>query len=215
MERDAALLEAAAAGAPPSLRVYRWARPTLSLGHRQRLEDAACAATLETLDVPWVRRPTGGRALLHLPGDLTYAFAAGRGTASGVQAAYARVMGAIREALEAFVPLDLPARAGADRSPARLPCLAVSTGHELSVGGRKLVAGAQRWRRGAFLQHGAIPWRVNRALTNAVAGLPEDSPIRATGLAEIRGCGAPDRATVARALAAAFAREFGGSSVVV
>lgn len=213
MARDTALLEAAGEGAAPALRLYRWERPTLSLGHRQRLEDAARAEVLADLGIPWVRRPTGGRALLHRPSDLTYAFAAGPGAASGVLAAYHRVMGAIREALGAFVALDAPGAGGADREPDRLPCLAVATGHEISTGGGKLVAGAQRWRRGAFLQHGSIPWRVDRSLTNRVVGLPADAPLAAVGLAEI--VPAPDPGAVADALADAFAHEFGGGRRVV
>lgn len=212
MARDCALLDAAAKGAAPALRLYRWERVTLSLGHRQRLEEAARADVLAALGIPWVRRPTGGRALLHRPSDLTYAFAAGPGAASGVLAAYQRVMGAIRAALASFVALDAPRAADADRAPGQLPCLAVATGHEIAAGGRKLVAGAQRWRRGAFLQHGSIPWRVDRGLTSRVAGLPEDTPLPAVGLAEIGP--APDPDAVADALADAFAREFVRGPVV-
>ena len=212
MRLDTALLEEAAAGEGPALRLYRWERPTLSLGHRQRIAEAAQAEVLAALGIPWVRRPTGGRALLHQPSDLTYAFAAGPGTASGVLAAYDRVMSAIRVALAAFVGLDPPRPRHADRASGGLPCLAVATGHEIFAGGRKLVAGAQRWRRGAFLQHGAIPWRVNRSLTNRIAGLPEDAPLPAAGLAEIARP-APAAAEVANALAEAFAREFRAAPV--
>ena len=181
------LLEQAAAGAPPALRLYRWSRPTLTLGHAQTAGDATDPEALATLEVPWVRRPTGGRALLHLPDELTYAFAAPRGRASGVRAAYLRVMGSIWRALSRFVRLD-PPPAGAlprDTASPRLPCHAVATGHEITARGLKLVAGAQRWRRGAFLQHGSIPWTVDRALTNALAGLPADSPVDAVGLSEL------------------------------
>lgn len=209
MERDRALLSEAARGAPPTLRLYRFCRRTLSLGHRQRLEEAA-AADFPRLGIPWVRRPTGGRALLHDPEDLTYAFAAGRGTATGVLSAYRLVMEAIGAALSAFVRLESARTLGADRAAPRLPCLAIATGHELSVGGQKLVAGAQRWRRGAFLQHGSIPWRIDRPLTNRLAGLPADSPIQAAGLAELGLPAPPDRAAVAAALVASFHREFGG-----
>lgn len=218
MRRDEALLAAAATGAPPSLRLYRWARPTLSLGHAQRLEAAADPAALSRLGIPWVRRPTGGRALLHQPDELTYAFAAAQGAASGVRTAYRRVMSAIREALAGFLRLDpVPERRLRDRAASRLPCLAVPTGHEITVGGRKLVAGAQRWRRGAFLQHGSIPWTVDRRLTNEVAGLPPESPIVAVGLVELAAAGreeTPPLVAVAGALSQSFADEFGGGSVL-
>lgn len=194
MRRDRTLLEEAAAGAPPALRLYRWSCPTLTLGHRQAAADATDPEALATLGVPWVRRPTGGRALLHLPDELTYAFAAPRGWATGVRAAYFRVMGSIWRALSRFVALDPPPAGTLPRDTAspRLPCHAVATGHEITARGLKLVAGAQRWRRGAFLQHGSIPWTVDRALTNALAGLPADSTLDAVGLSELPALGPKD-----------------------
>lgn len=225
MRRDAAMLADAAAGAPPTLRLYRWTEPTLTVGHSRRPEPVCDPQALADRGIPRARRPSGGRALLHLPDELTYAFAAHRnhlpraGPAAGspagdrpprVRAAYALVMAALREGLAGFVRLD-------PRSPVepagggdlRRPCQAVATGHELGAGGRKLVTGAQRWRRGAFLQHGSIPWRIDRALTNALAGLPEDEPLPAVGLADlVRPAPAPE--AVAEALIAAFRRVFGG-----
>ncbi len=216
MRRDQALLEEAAAGAPPALRLYRWARPTLTLGHGQSAGDTTDPEALASFGVPWVRRPTGGRALLHLPDELTYAFAAPRGRATGVRAAYLRVMGSIWSALSRFVHLD-PPPAGAlprDTASPRLPCQAVATGHEITARGRKLVAGAQRWRRGAFLQHGPIPWTVDRSLTNALAGLPADSPVDAVGLAELPPVGPgdapPSVEEVALALDVSFRRDWIG-----
>lgn len=222
MQRDHRLLAEAAAGAPPSLRLYRWSRPWLTLGWRQTPEEATDPATLTALGIPWVRRPTGGRALLHLPDDLTYAFAAPRGLVSGVRAAYFRVMGSIWRALAGFVqldplrapPVDLPSRGPLPRDAAlpRLPCHAVATGHEITARGHKLVAGAQRWRRGAFLQHGSIPWTVDSSLTNSLAGLPANSPVGALGLSDLPPVGAgrtpPSLGEVASALTASFHRDF-------
>lgn len=216
MRRDLQMLEQATGGAPPTLRLYRWSEATLSLGHAQQPERAADQAALARLRIPWVRRPTGGRALLHLPDELTYAFTAPRGLATGVRGAYFLVMKAIREALAAFVRLD-PIPEGSlprDTAAPRLPCYAVATGHEITAGGRKLVAGAQRWRRGALLQHGSIPWTVDRTLTNIVVGLPPESPIGAVGLGELPPLGegptAPSCEAVAVALDDSFRREFGG-----
>ena len=214
MRRDQALLEEAAAGAPPALRLYRWSRPTLTLGHGQATGDATDPVALAAFGVPWVRRPTGGRALLHLPDELTYAFAAPRGRVRGVRAAYFRVMGSIWGALSRFVRLDPPPTGTLppDTASPRLPCHAVATGHEITARGRKLVAGAQRWRRGAFLQHGSIPWTVDRALTNALAGLPADSPVDAVGLSELRARGPrdapPSIQEVADALDVSFRRDW-------
>lgn len=225
MQRDAAMLREAAAGAPPALRLYRWSEPTLTIGHSRRPELVCDPQALADRGIPWVRRPSGGRALLHLPDELTYAFAADRGhlprpgPAAGslggsrpprVRAAYALVMAALREGLAGFVRLDPPAPGERrDEGCLRRPCQAVATGHELGAGGRKLVTGAQRWRRGAFLQHGSIPWTLDPALTNSLAGLPEDEPLPAVGLADlVRPAPAPE--AVAEALLAAFRRVFEG-----
>ncbi len=206
MARDRELLRGAVAGAPPALRLYRWERPALTLGHRQRLEDALAPGAPR---IPWVRRPTGGRALLHLPDELTYAVAAPAGACAGVRAAYVRVMRVIWTALSRFLDLDPPPSAASrrDRESARLPCLAVSTGHEITAGGRKLVSGAQRWSQGAFLQHGSIPWTLRRDLVNELAGLPPDSPVPAVGVAELTAS-PPARDAVAAALTDAFHAEF-------
>ena len=227
MRRDAAMLADAAAGAPPALRLYRWREPTLTIGHSQRPERVCDPQALADRGIPWARRPSGGRALLHLPDELTYAFAAhrehlpharpaagspGAGRPPRVRAAYALVMTVLREGLAGFVRLDPPAPAErAEDGDPRRPCQAVPTGHELAASGRKLVTGAQRWRRGAFLQHGSIPWTLDPALTNALAGLPEDEPLPAVGLADlVRPAPAPE--AVAEALLRAFRQVFGGSS---
>ena len=88
MGADVALLDELAAGGPPALRLYRWSAPAVSLGRFQRddvVDPAACAR----LGVEVVRRPSGGRALLH-GGDLTYAVTMPRppGPAGGVDAVY-------------------------------------------------------------------------------------------------------------------------------
>lgn len=224
MERDRALLEAAAAGAPPTLRLYRWSQPTLTLGHRQTVERDCDPGALRVRGVSWARRPSGGRALLHLPDELTYAFAARRdrlppaapgpeARASRVRTAYSFVMAAVAAGLSRFAGLDdLPGGAPpGERRPAaadlRRPCQAVATGHEITAGGRKLVTGAQRWRRGAFLQHGSIPWSLDAELTNALSGLPPDTPLAAVGLAEI-ALPTPTVEEVAEALAEAFRDRF-------
>ena len=75
MARDEALLSTQAVGAAqPTLRLYRWRSAYLSLGRFQRadaIDQAACARA----DVAIVRRPSGGRALLH-DAELTYAIIA-------------------------------------------------------------------------------------------------------------------------------------------
>ena len=69
MAIDEALLQNAQPDWPVVLRIYRWERPTLSLGHFQRIEDRIQHPLLSEL--PWVRRKTGGGAIVH-DQELTY-----------------------------------------------------------------------------------------------------------------------------------------------
>src|SRR5512147_1079518 len=66
----------AEAGGPPTLRFYQWSQPTLSLGAGQQLPASLSPERLSSLGLAVVRRPTGGRAVLH-GGDLTYCLVAG------------------------------------------------------------------------------------------------------------------------------------------
>jgi lipoate-protein ligase A len=65
MDFDAWLLQAVAESGQAVLRTYRWARPTLSLGYFQEIDAVADTAFMAAQGVDWVRRPTGGGAILH------------------------------------------------------------------------------------------------------------------------------------------------------
>jgi lipoate-protein ligase A len=154
MAADVAMLDAVADGAPPVLRLYRWNPPALSLGHFQPaadVDDEACARA----GVATVRRPTGGRALLH-GGDLTYAVAMPRpaGAAGRVDAVYCLLAAALIAGL---------GRLGVDAAVARHDerasgpvCFTSMQGADLRVGERKLCGSAQVRRGGAVLQHGSV-----------------------------------------------------------
>ena len=143
MARDLALLE----GSGSVLRLYSWDRPTVSLGYSQRWTPS---------ELPWVRRPTGGRALLHTRDEITYAIALDVGDVR-VDEAFCYLTGTLREALNALgVPVTcsgLKRSGGGSES-----CLALVQRGELLLGERKLVGSAQARRGGRLLQHGAIPF---------------------------------------------------------
>jgi len=72
MARDRALLEAFQKGLiPPTLRLYRWASPAITYGLNQRVPETL-SAEAQRLGLPLLRRPTGGKAVLH-GHDLTLA----------------------------------------------------------------------------------------------------------------------------------------------
>lgn len=149
------------------LRLYRWARPTLSLGVHQRVSDELMARCAER-GVDVVRRPTGGTAVLH-GDDLTYSVVAPTG-GRGVLEAYAWVAEGL---IAGFALLGIRAEAGGSRSgahgaaplDARSACFATTAGADLKVEGSKVCGSAQVRRSGWFLQHGSIPIGDGRRLT--------------------------------------------------
>lgn len=153
MAADLACLDEVATGAAPVLRLYTWAGPALSLGRFQPDADVdwdACRAR----GVEVVRRPTGGRALLH-GADLTYAVALPRppGAAGHVDALYRTLAGAL---IAGLAHLEVTATIGSDRGAAGPACFAAAQGADLRVGDRKVCGSAQVQRGPAVLQHGSV-----------------------------------------------------------
>jgi lipoyl(octanoyl) transferase len=184
MAIDEAILAAVEAGqSPPTLRVYGWSPPCISLGHSQ---DPAHELDLEAVaargyDI--VKRATGGRAVLHID-ELTYSIIA-RADAEpwcATQAlSYREISQAVARALSASgfgVTLD---RGYPVEKPQALramtPCFSSTARSEVVFGDRKVVGSAQRRTRGAFLQHGSI--LVSRRHRDIVACLKLDAEQRA------------------------------------
>ena len=153
MAADLALLDAVEAGAGPVLRVYRWTPPAVSLGRFQPETDLDLEAC-RSHGVEVVRRPTGGKALLH-GGDLTYAVAMPRpsGAAGHVDALYRTLASGLIAGLSR---LGVDAEIGGDRGPAGPVCFAAAQGADLRVGERKVCGSAQVQRGRTVLQHGSI-----------------------------------------------------------
>jgi len=160
MAVDQAIAEACVAGESlPTLRFYQWKPPAVSLGRHQPIDEidhkAAAAHGYEI-----VRRPTGGRAILHTD-EFTYAVAAPLSEprlAGGIMDSYLNISNALLAGLHALgVAADKApgtTRAGADVSAA---CFEVPSAYEITLGGRKLMGSAQSRRAGYALQHGSLP----------------------------------------------------------
>src|SRR6266576_7340028 len=75
--------------APPTLRVFRWSQPSISLGRFQSVEREILIDICEQQGIAVVRRPTGGRAVYHRD-EFTYSIVIGKnhGVPAGVVAAY-------------------------------------------------------------------------------------------------------------------------------
>lgn len=138
------------------LRLYRWERPTLSLGRNEPTVGRYDPAVLRRAGVDVVRRPTGGRAVLHWR-ELTYALAVPVTTLGGARAVYRWTNTCLAEGLVSLgIPAEIaPGPPGLTPLDAG-PCFQVAAGGEVTAGGRKLVGSAQVKMRNILLQHGSI-----------------------------------------------------------
>jgi lipoyl(octanoyl) transferase len=160
MAVDEAILEAVASGdSPPTLRFYSWRPACLSLGLGQSWQ-AVNQEACQRLGWDFVRRATGGRAILHVD-ELTYSVCAPQDEP--------RVVGSI---IESYRRLSLALLAGLRRmglTPAQAEpsyakageegaaCFDAPSNYEVTVDGRKLIGSAQVRKKGVVLQHGTLP----------------------------------------------------------
>lgn len=161
MAVDQAILESVIEGrSRPTLRFYGWSPPCLSLGRSQPESDvdlAACQA--DGVDV--VRRPTGGKAILHTD-ELTYSVAllqTDPRVAGGVVEGYRRLSQGLLAGLRGLrVPAvqALEPHVPAKDEPSAV-CFETPSSYEIVFEGRKLVGSAQWRARGGVLQHGTLP----------------------------------------------------------
>ena len=218
MARDAELLEQHRAGDDPVLRIYRWDPPAVTIGYNQDLASFDRAAVVAA-GYGLVRRPTGGRAILHAE-ELTYAVV---GTSPGplfgasLHETYMRINEALLEFLRGL-GIDADISEGESREEMRgLVCFKSAGRHEVSVAGRKIIGSAQRRRGDVFLQHGSIlagPRHLD--LLNFLGGGGRASLAGATtdlGRLLGRTLGPDDLDGLAPALAAAFGRVLGLETV--
>ncbi len=160
MARDESLLGRVGCGqSPPTLRLYGWDPPTVSLGYFQRYADfEALSAPAGTLAV--VRRLTGGGAILH-DRELTYSLtlpADHRMLSGGPNRLYELAHAAIIDALASMGVSTGLAGVSDGSGAARGPffCFARRHRYDVLAGGDKLAGSAQRRRRDAVLQHGSM-----------------------------------------------------------
>jgi lipoate-protein ligase A len=158
MAVDEMLAASVAAGGAPVLRFYRWEPACLSLGRNQPARGRYDLAALAAAGIDVVRRPTGGRAVLHRR-ELTYSVAAPVALLGPQRAAYAAVNRALVAGLRRLgAAASLQPGTGARAPhPSLAPCFAEPVEGEVVAAGRKLVGSAQRLLDGVLLQHGSLP----------------------------------------------------------
>jgi len=155
-------------GVGPTLRLYGWSHPTVSLGFLQRASIGADLAACRRRGIPVVRRLTGGRAVLHAE-ELTYSVAlplAGPWGELSVAASFRAINAGLLEMLRR---LGVAASVG---PPERHEAAAGDTGlcflarrmPAILVAGRKLIGSAQRRAASWLLQHGSLLLELDETL---------------------------------------------------
>lgn len=163
---EALLLKTVQNSAPPVLRFYAWMPPTVSVGYHQKVTERLDLAECRRRGIDIVRRPTGGREVLHL-GELTYAFCISRASLRQIEAGFRSSIQLLGRVFQRGLELlgVSPQRIGLGRAgkgarrtdkPQFQPCFVSMSKYEVSVGGKKLIGSAQKGTPGGFLQHGSI-----------------------------------------------------------
>ena len=187
MALDEALARRARESGVAIARVYGWCRPTLSFGRHQRAAGQYDPELARSRGIDVVRRPTGGRAVLH-DREITYCVGAPDDAMGGLREAYGAINTILVEALRL---LGVDARLANPAVPPPRPvagaCFEEPVTGEIAAGGRKLVGSAQ-WRAdGALLQHGSILIDDDQPIANALLRVPAAPPPPAATLRELLG----------------------------
>jgi lipoate-protein ligase A len=160
----------------PTLRLYGFVPAALSLGRLQQASSSHDPRFLRSQGIDLVRRPSGGNAVLH-DRERTYSLVGSLRRppfAGGVVETYREIAAVLVHALRRL-GIDSEVGPGAPRESReqrrREPaCFALLSSHEITHRQRKLVGSAQLRRRGAFLQHGSIPLRLELSRLEGALG---------------------------------------------
>jgi lipoate-protein ligase A len=189
MALDEALLRTALERKQASLRFYTWDEPTLTLGYFQPYADRLPGVT-------WVRRPTGGDAILHHH-EITYTLALPAGPPwHSSESWLCRFHHVVGQALKQFGIESRAVNCGEEQRLGPFLCFQHQTPADLAINGHKVVGSAQRRPHGATMQHGSILLKRSR-FAPQVPGIAELSGVSLEG---------PELVT---ALVAEFAHETG------
>ena len=176
MALDEALMLRAGRTNEAVLRLYSWSGPTLSLGRNQPARDKYDIEVARAHGVDFVRRPTGGRAVLHHR-EVTYSVTAPVYLLGSLRESYRAINRLLIHGLRLLgVDASEADPHGAAPRPGVSPCFMVPTKGEIVAGGRKLVGSAQVREGGALLQHGSVLVDDDQALASTLLLSPVEAP---------------------------------------
>ena len=200
----------------PTLRLYRWSEPTLSLGRFQGTELVSLKECTRR-EIAVVRRPTGGRAILH-DDEVAFGLVHPLEGMGSVLEAHRRIAEALIRGLRrlglAAELVGVRRGSRGSRGSSGVACFAVPSRFELAISGRKVVGSAQVRDRLALLEHGSLPLELDEELLATVLqpdGLSREAfeqslRQRAAGLREFLAGLLPEE--LEEALIAGFAEQF-------
>lgn len=152
----------------PTLRLYTWSPSAVSIGYFQKINSATDINKCEEAGIDVVRRPTGGRAVLH-DQEITYSVCASSQNfpqlGNSIGETYKQISLAFLEALKILGIKGEWARSIPKLKKGEIyykPCFVSSSRFEICVENKKLIGSAQRRFGQVFLQHGSIPLKKNR-----------------------------------------------------
>lgn len=160
MAIDGAILLSVSEGrSQPTIRFYAWHPPCASIGYAQSMRGAIDLEACRERGYDWVRRPTGGRAVLHID-ELTYSVTAPQDNPrvhGDILTSYRRLSRGIVAGLSYLGAEARQTEDDGTHGDESAACFDVPSQYEVTARGRKLVGSAQVRRRGVVLQHGALP----------------------------------------------------------
>ncbi len=146
-----------------SIRFYSWNPPSITVGYMQDPSQILNMDALSRDNVSWIKRPTGGRAVMHFE-DLTYSCVfpnSMRLMGSTVQESNSIITDCLIKGLNQ-AGITCQSHDSYDqllevKREIKLPCFLAPNRDEIMVNGKKLVGSAQRRTTNGVLQHGSIP----------------------------------------------------------
>lgn len=213
---EAVLIRADSGRSVPTLRFYGWSPPAVSLGYFQNISTEVNLTNCRSLGVDIVRRPTGGKAVLH-ENEITYSVVSPKHNPlfpDNILGTYKIISSCLAQALLSMgINASISERDHENSANVlKSLCFSEPSRFELLVAGRKICGSAQVRTKNAFLQHGSLllnfePQRAVQVLCpHPEPGLPEKLGRSVTSLSEcsdaVSGVSNPDK--VVRTLADSF-----------
>ncbi|OWZ84037.1 lipoate--protein ligase family protein [Natranaerobius trueperi] len=199
MARDEAILKSVSKEeVPPTIRFYFWDPPCVSMGYFQKAERQIDFEVSKKLGFDYVRRPTGGRAILHKD-ELTYSVIVNEQNPKipdEVIKAYKVLSRGLMYGLDEMgIRAEMnELKNGSGKKQGSAACFDAPSWYELLVEDKKVIGSAQVRKYGALLQHGSIPIKINIEELISVLNFPSEKvrertkktlKNRAAGLADV------------------------------